>query len=211
MSKRDPVSLTSCERAAVATQVKRVRLERGITQAALAHNAGVTRQSIGNIEGGRITPQSSTIHRVLTALGTDPIPVGSARLPGVTEGRFEALLPAQHDTRRIGAFSRAISAEVKGLMASKRITQRQFADAIGRNQGYISERVNGLKAFSIDELDIFANLANLDSSALLILLARRAEEQNVGGERETSLPTRQSNFDLVAHPYTDETDELMDE
>ena len=117
----------------------------------------------------------------------------------------------KEDTRPVGAFSRAVSAEVKGLMASKGITQRQFADAIGRNQGYISERVNGLKAFSIDELDIFADLINVDSGALLTLVARRVEDQSVGGERETSLPARQSDFDLVAHPYTDETGELMDE
>lgn len=117
----------------------------------------------------------------------------------------------KEDSRPVGAFSRAISAEVKGLMASKGITQKQFADAIGRNQGYISERVNGIKAFSIDELDIFADLINVDSATLLTLVARRVEDQNVGGERETVDPPRQRDFDLVAHPYTEETGELMDE
>ncbi|WP_164884569.1 helix-turn-helix domain-containing protein [Leucobacter muris] len=33
---------------------------------------------------------------------------------------------------------------------------------------------------------------------------------NVGGARETSEP-RQSDYDLVSHPYTEETGELMDE
>ena len=39
----------------------------------------------------------------------------------------------------------------------------------------------------------------------------RAETANVGGERETVDSPHQRDYDLVAHPYTEETGELMDE
>ncbi len=153
MPKRDFVSLTSAERAELAAQVKRVRLERGFTQAELAHEAGVTRQSIGNLEGGRITPQSSTIERVLAVLGIDPNPAefseDTSRWLGIIGGIIDALPPS----RRARAGQAAVNAVTAELVAAS----------------------------------------------------------NVGGERETSLPARQSDFDLVAHPYTDETGELMDE
>lgn len=72
MSKKDFSTMTSQERADLAAQVKRVRIELDLTQAELAHEAGVTRQSIGNLEGGKITPQAGTIEKVLAVLGIIP-------------------------------------------------------------------------------------------------------------------------------------------
>lgn len=72
MSKKSPETLTSRERAELAAQVKTVRLKLGLTQQELATEAGVTRQSIGNIEQGTITPQTSTLLPILHALGIKP-------------------------------------------------------------------------------------------------------------------------------------------
>ncbi|RZT66787.1 helix-turn-helix transcriptional regulator [Leucobacter luti] len=74
MSTKDFNNLTSQQRADLAAQVKEVRLRAGLTQQQLADEAGVTRQSIGNIEGGDTTPQAKTLLPVLKALGIAPSP-----------------------------------------------------------------------------------------------------------------------------------------
>lgn len=72
MSKKDFETLSMSERAALAQQVKSVRQSLGLTQQELATEAGVTRQSIGNIESGAMTPQAKTLLPILEALGIKP-------------------------------------------------------------------------------------------------------------------------------------------
>lgn len=72
MSKNDFENLSMSERAALAQQVKSVRQSIGLTQQELATEAGVTRQSVGNIESGAIVPQEKTLVAVLQALGITP-------------------------------------------------------------------------------------------------------------------------------------------
>ena len=72
MSKKDFEKLSANERAALAQQVKAVRQSLNLTQADLAQEAGVTRQSIGNIESGTIVPQAKTLIPILQVLGIRP-------------------------------------------------------------------------------------------------------------------------------------------
>lgn len=69
-------------------------------------------------------------------------------------------------------------------MKEKGITQRQLADELGRDQAYISERVTGKRAFSTDELDAIAKLANVLPRELIEYLAIRLAE-NVTPIRNT--------------------------
>lgn len=82
----------------------------------------------------------------------------------------------KENQRPVGDFSKAVSLEVKGLMARHGITQTTFANALGRNQGYVSERANGIKAFDTDELDIFAGLIGITGQDLLTTVSRRIAE-----------------------------------
>ena len=50
-------------------EVKRLRLQRGWTQAELADKAGVSRQSLNNIERGRTNASTTTLARLSRALG----------------------------------------------------------------------------------------------------------------------------------------------
>ena len=52
----------------LAKRLKKLRAERGLTQAALAKRAGVTLSYIGRLEIGRHDPQLSTLHRLAKAL-----------------------------------------------------------------------------------------------------------------------------------------------
>ncbi|MEV8338481.1 helix-turn-helix transcriptional regulator [Leucobacter sp. NPDC077196] len=116
---------------------------------------------------------------------------------------------ANRDSQRaVGAFSKAVSLEVKGLMARHGITQTAFAAALDRNQGYISERVNGIKAFDTDELDIFAGLIGITGQDLLTTVSRRIYEDSlpanvtVGGFGQD----RQDRYARAADEWTDTED-----
>lgn len=52
----------------LANRLKRLRAERGLTQAVLAKRAGVTLSYIGRLEIGRHDPQLSTLYRLAKAL-----------------------------------------------------------------------------------------------------------------------------------------------
>jgi transcriptional regulator with XRE-family HTH domain len=55
---------------AIGTRVRRVRMERGMTQARLAHLLGVTRQQVNNLErGSQRTMHEQTLGRYAKALG----------------------------------------------------------------------------------------------------------------------------------------------
>lgn len=71
----------------LATNLRHLRKERGLTQAALAHLAGMSRSAISNLERNETNrassadPTLSTIYRIAAALQVRP----SALLPDVDE------------------------------------------------------------------------------------------------------------------------------
>ena len=55
----------------ICENLKRLRTQRGLTQAELAQRLGVTRQAISSYESGRTTPDPETLKRLAAILGTD--------------------------------------------------------------------------------------------------------------------------------------------
>ena len=55
--------------AALGQAVKRLREERGLTQEAVAHAAGVHATWVSRLEGGNLNPSWGMVERVATALG----------------------------------------------------------------------------------------------------------------------------------------------
>ena len=53
-------------------RLRAVRLDRGLTQRALAEQAGLTNTCVSRIENGHITPSLKTLLRLCHALGTSP-------------------------------------------------------------------------------------------------------------------------------------------
>jgi len=73
----------------IGERVRRVRMERGMTQARLAHLLGVTRQQVNNLERGpQRTMQGQTLRRYATALGVSEqyLATGIADSPEFRDG-----------------------------------------------------------------------------------------------------------------------------
>lgn len=123
---------------------------------------------------------------------------------------YTVVMVKKEELREMSAFSRAVSAEIKGLLATHGVTQAQFAKALDRNQGYVSERVNGLKAFDINEIDALAKLIGITGQDLLMRVSGRATETRsnvtVGrfGQNNQPVESRRVAFE------TDETGEDLD-
>lgn len=62
---------TGAERQELARHVRSLRQSAGLTQGGLASLAGVSRQTVSNLERGTV-PQGETLRTVLTALGVEP-------------------------------------------------------------------------------------------------------------------------------------------
>lgn len=93
------------ERAAWSKEIRRQRLQMGMSQDELAEASGVTRKTINSIENGRSIPQQAVLDRILRALGLNDQPVESPRLQEVrlTLSTFEPLLLLLDDETRARA------------------------------------------------------------------------------------------------------------
>ena len=74
-------------------------------------------------------------------------------------------------------FTREVAAEVRGLMAARKISQTVLAERLDRSQAYVSERASGKKAFDTDDIDGIADLLGITGVTLLTPIARRLSEQ----------------------------------
>jgi len=63
------MTVTTAKRPTFGAELRRLRLERGWTQAELARRAGLTRQTINYLEQDRVSPRFNTLEKLLTALG----------------------------------------------------------------------------------------------------------------------------------------------
>jgi transcriptional regulator with XRE-family HTH domain len=59
-------------RAVLAKNLRRLRLARGLSQDALAADAGVFQKLISGIENGRANPELDTLGKIAAALGVHP-------------------------------------------------------------------------------------------------------------------------------------------
>lgn len=67
-----------------------------------------------------------------------------------------------------------IATAIKGLMAERGVTQTAMASRLGRTQGYVSERVNGVDAFNTTELEEIAHILGFgDAFSLLAEIQKR--------------------------------------
>lgn len=60
-----------------------------------------------------------------------------------------------------------VAAEVRAQMARRRITQQMLADELGREQTWVSRRVSGKVAFTVDDLAVISALFRVPIALLL--------------------------------------------
>ena len=75
------------------------------------------------------------------------------------------------DRRPVRPLTERIAPIVKAFMRSNHITQVQLASELERDQSYVSERVTGKRAFTTDELDAIALLAEWEPRRFIQHLA----------------------------------------
>jgi transcriptional regulator with XRE-family HTH domain len=67
-----PMAKAANIRAVLAKNVRRLRLAKGLTQAALATDAGQHQGFISEVENGKTSPELDTVGKIAAALGVHP-------------------------------------------------------------------------------------------------------------------------------------------
>ncbi|MBB2957293.1 hypothetical protein [Pseudoclavibacter helvolus] len=113
-------------------------------------------------------------------------------------------------------FSIAFAAAYRGFMAENNVTGKQIAAKLGRNTGYVSERINGKRALDTEDIDALAMLAGggLDGGQLFLELARRASDSSTRPDNVTAFPGAPDRTELTEEQelrYAADTSEVEDE
>lgn len=67
----------------------------------------------------------------------------------------------------VDGLTEAIAAELRAERGRRRVPQTRLAEAIGRNQSYVSTRLNGHGSLTIDELVVICDVLGLRADQLL--------------------------------------------
>lgn len=82
----------------------------------------------------------------------------------------------KEDYRKLSHFAIAFAEEYKAYMKAHGVRQYQLAEALGRTQPYVNDRVTGKRALDTDDVDALAKLTGTTGKNLMIELARLAKE-----------------------------------
>ena len=100
--------------------------------------------------------------------------------------------------RAQGQFSRQISRFIAGMLRERDVKQREVAERLERTQAYVSERVNGKRSWTLDELDSISSLLGFSSG--LSMLEEVAERARLTQQRTDELAARRSGRGLSVPP-----------
>lgn len=118
MTKNEFRRLEHDERVALTRQVRRVRQDRGMTQAELAEAAGVSRQTVSNMEAGGRVPHDHVLKSLLDVLGIDPADSDYSADTAMWLGLIGGVLETVPSERRPRAGRAALDAATDELMSS---------------------------------------------------------------------------------------------
>lgn len=134
MSKNKSVDLKSSDRGELARQVKQLRLGLDMRQEDLARDAGISRQTLSDIENGNVaSPQLRTLRRIYQVLGVDIEPTTFEAQTEVWLGILGTLIESVPAARRPRAVDGAIRALANEITPSN-VTEVQFGDVRGSLQ-----------------------------------------------------------------------------
>ncbi|PNW10679.1 hypothetical protein C1632_02655 [Microbacterium testaceum] len=154
MSRNSSVKLTAQERLALARQVKELRQRAGLKQEDLAENAGVSRQTLSDIENANTNaPQMKTLIRIYDALGIDIAPPEFEEQTQQWLGMLGALIEAVSSERRPDAIDKVV------VLLSGEIAQRSNVTAFPkRNVG--TPRQTDLEGVKLNKAKLAASTDN---------------------------------------------------
>lgn len=118
MTNRSGQKLTQSQRVALAQQVKVARVERGLTQAELAEAAGVSRQTVSNMETGQRAPQEGALRKLMDVLGIELSEDVLSEDTRLWVGLIGGILEALPESRRARAGKAALDAATAELLSN---------------------------------------------------------------------------------------------
>lgn len=71
-----------------------------------------------------------------------------------------------------GPFARAVSAEVRAVMARRQVTGAQLSRMTGRSQSYLSDRLRGDRSFTATDVEDICVALKVDLLSLLTAAVR---------------------------------------
>lgn len=117
MSKKNLANMSFEERRNLAAQVKRLRLDAGMTQAELADLTGITRQALSNIERGAV-PQAGNLSRIYEVFGVALEPVEFSPETSQWLAIVGGIMDSLPEPRRAAAGKAAVDAVTDELVAA---------------------------------------------------------------------------------------------
>ena len=108
--------------------------------------------------------------------------------------------------RTPAAFSREFARKLNGVVSEHEQppTGRDLARALSRNDGYVSERKNGKRSWSVDDIDVIADQLGVDGLDLMLTVLGRMQPPSAGRVIPFPVPSGPpptvSDEDLIGQP-----------
>lgn len=95
--------------------------------------------------------------------------------PVFTGVRYDGVMPAGKSDSA-GPLGRAVSAEIRALLARQRLSASEVAKRTGISQNYISKRLRDEAPFTLNDLERIAPVFGLTDMGILVRAAKSMEE-----------------------------------
>ena len=156
--------------------IKRVRLEKGMTQQELADMTGISRPNIARLETSEKNPTVATLEKVCSALGIEigavmekpaaPVDYGTIMDGYIREQQASLVLEESGDRTDLVLFNSKDGKVTLPVAVDKEtvwLTQDQIAQLFDRDKSVVSRHIKNI--FSEGELDLPAVVANFATTA----------------------------------------------
>lgn len=97
--------------------------------------------------------------------------------------------------------AQAVAEQIRREMGAQRMSGRKLAEAIGKGETYVRERVSGAKALDLNDLDDMAQALGLD---VIVLLQQAESAEAQKPATVVNLSDYRGDLDVSATPQTDE-------
>jgi transcriptional regulator with XRE-family HTH domain len=85
--------------------------------------------------------------------------------------------------------NKAVTAEIRALLARRRMRQSAFATQLGETEVWVSRRLRGVQALSLDDLDAMCRVLRVEPANLVASALREAYTNNQGNSAVPDRPT----------------------
>lgn len=138
MSKKKIAEMTMTERQEMASRVKSLRQEAGMTQAQLAEAAGVSRATINTLETGAKVPQADNLARVIAVFGLTDNPTFDTQTDNwlAMIGTLIEAIPEQRREPAVASVIRELGREIQRANVSGLTEDDYTVTPEGPQSGY---------------------------------------------------------------------------